>query len=124
MRDPIELTQAQRREVLRRYNEAHSHVTERWCPTPAILQEIVAIINRVREGDPVGTARRDPRTGTVAVRVGRYECPLIDCGGIHLEPSWAWVDGNGTQHHTHADDCISGREIATWPAIYRPGGDT
>lgn len=52
--------------------------------TPELAAQVLARLASLRSGDPVGTARRDPETGTTAVRVDR--------GIVH---EWFLVKPNG-----------------------------
>jgi hypothetical protein len=52
------------------------------------VQRVLESWNRVREGDPVGTVRRDPQSGAVAHRV--------DHEGVHL---WRVSAPDGSQHN-------------------------
>lgn len=82
---------------------------------------VIAAVNRARTGDPVGTVRRDPDTGMVAVRVAKYDCALLDCGGVYEAPTWQWVDEDGKSRHARGDTSSSAREIASWPIVFSPG---
>lgn len=64
------------------------------------VQTVLAALNAVRQGDPLGTVRRDPDTGKVAHRV--------TADGVHL---WRVTAADGEQYN----DMVP---TLPWPAIH------
>lgn len=118
MSGPIKLTDDERFAAAD-YLEVASGFSAGWAL--AQIDQIVLAVNRSRAGDPVGTVRRNPKNGVVAIRQV-LACTLdhLDCRNRNAQLAWHWIDETGTQRHTGGDDCISAYEIAKWPVIYPP----
>jgi hypothetical protein len=71
---------------------------------PDQIRAVLAAWNNVREGDPVGTVRRQAETGAVAHRV--------DAAGIHL---WRVSLPNGEQYNDM-------QPVLNWPVIVEAVG--
>lgn len=107
----LKLTPQQRAAVAQRHNWT-KHDQRYWI-LGGDVAKLERIINAVLASDPIGTVRRDPQTGVIAIRAV-YPCQPADCEDI----VWHYVDKTGQYHHTRTDDCDAARRIAHWDVIY------
>ena len=70
--------------------------------TEAQVSSVLEAWNAVKEGDPVGTVRRDEDTGAIAHRV--------DADGVHL---WRVSTPDGAQHNDM-------QATLSWPVLHQP----
>jgi hypothetical protein len=68
--------------------------------TPNMVARIIAAYHALHEGDPLGTIRRDPETGAVAIR--------IEESGYHM---WRISDPDGQQYGNT-------EPTLPWPLLY------
>ena len=110
LNDKIELTPDELLTVAKAVWNWPEHPEDQACQVDTVA-DVVAAINRVRGGDPIGTIRRRPYGDCIALRVSAKPSPG-DRGDVHW---WRILDPD-SEKVFHGGQ----KFVQDWPIIFSP----